>query len=123
MYISKHLTLFRVFIEFFDSDGERSTRWPNQISKVTDHAHSQSKVVGEILAALKQVAEIAKKNVDNASSHASMAEELSSLAQSMVNILNEKATVPSVPALERHDIPRRLPKTETARKLVAPKAR
>lgn len=104
--------------ESFHRIGGISTDAASMMNKVTDQAHSQSRVVGEILTGLEQAADIAKKNVDNASSHASMAEELSSLAQSMVNILNEKVASPNLPALEHHGMDRRASPTRelTARR-------
>lgn len=106
--------------ESFSRIGDISTDAATMMNKVTDQAHSQSRVVGEILTGLEQAADIAKKNVDNASSHASMAEEVSSLAQSMVNILNEKVTVPGLPAPEHHGMDRRALPTRklTARRKV-----
>ncbi len=60
------------------------------MSMVTEQAKDQSRIIGEILAALAQVESIAKRNVDNASSNVAVSEQLFTLATHMSNLLLEK---------------------------------
>lgn len=55
---------------------------------VAIQAGNQSGIVGEILSGLEEIAEIAKKNVMNASHHATIATELSALSRNMFEILH-----------------------------------
>ncbi len=61
----------------------------DMMEKVSTQANTQTVIVSEVLSGIEEVAEIAKKNVDNAASHASMAEELTSLAHSVNDLLRE----------------------------------
>jgi methyl-accepting chemotaxis protein len=60
------------------------------MKKVTAQAGEQSLIIREVLEGLKYVANIAKRNADNASANAAVAEQLHSLAASMSDMLTRE---------------------------------
>ncbi|MCD7895454.1 MAG: methyl-accepting chemotaxis protein [Planctomycetaceae bacterium] len=60
-----------------------ATRAAMLMNQVTEQAKDQAKITGEILGGLEQLKEIARRNVNNASSNAAVAEELLTLATGM----------------------------------------
>ncbi len=66
-----------------------STNAAKLMNQVTEQAREQSRIVAEIVTGLGQVAEIARRNVENASSSAAMAEELLGQISHVSNFLNE----------------------------------
>ena len=64
-----------------------STSAAKFMRKVVEQAQDQSRIVHEIAAGILQVSEIAKQNVDNASSNAAVAKQLLTLATQMHNML------------------------------------
>lgn len=78
--------------ESFEDIERIATDAARMMATVSEQARNQSSVVGEILSGLEEVAEIAKKNVANAASHAATAKQLSALAQAMFGLLDKKAT-------------------------------
>ncbi len=73
----------------FDTITGIATDAADMMEKVSSQANTQTIIVSEVLSGIEEVAEIAKKNVDNAASHAAMAEELTSLAHSVNDLLRE----------------------------------
>lgn len=57
------------------------------MNKVTEQAQDQTRIIEDVLSGIGQVADIAKRNVHNASVNASVAEELLALATKMSNVL------------------------------------
>ncbi|MCC8165453.1 MAG: methyl-accepting chemotaxis protein [Planctomycetes bacterium] len=60
-----------------------ATRAAMLMNQVTEQAADQAKIIGEILGGLEQLKEIARRNVNNASANAAVAEELLTLATGM----------------------------------------
>ncbi len=60
-----------------------ATRAATLMNQVTEQAKDQAKIIAEILDGLDQLKEIARRNVNNASSNAAVAEELLTLATGM----------------------------------------
>ncbi|MCC8117035.1 MAG: hypothetical protein LIP18_07815, partial [Planctomycetes bacterium] len=73
----------------FDTITGIATDAADMMEKVSSQANTQTIIVSEVLSGIEEVAEIAKKNVDNAASHAAMAEELTSLAHIVNELLRE----------------------------------
>jgi Methyl-accepting chemotaxis protein len=61
------------------------------MGKVTEQATDQSKIINEIASGLEQVESIAKRNVNNASANAAVAEQLLSLANNLNGMLGTTA--------------------------------
>lgn len=59
----------------------------DRMSRVTEQAGTQSAIIGEILMGLEEAADIAKDNVEKASTHAAMAKQLYHLARQMASLL------------------------------------
>lgn len=75
----------------FDEIEHIATAAAKLMARVTAQASDQTSIIGEILVALEQVEEIAKRNVRSASANASVAGQLLGLATGMDQLLNLKA--------------------------------
>jgi methyl-accepting chemotaxis protein len=63
--------------------------------KVTEQAADQSRIISEVLAGLEQVMEVAKRNVDSASTNAAVSEKLLSLSSQISVFLSKTHRIPS----------------------------
>lgn len=75
--------------ESFSSIENIATTAAKLMSKVTEQAKDQSRIIAEVTAGLEQVTDIAKHYVDDASANAAVSEELQTLATRMHQMLLE----------------------------------